>query len=541
MSFDTLTLAEIRSALDARPRQSIATPGLSERDARAIQPLSVQSYYDGDHWQAGSGWVGPRPDAMDTEYARVLAEIALAFVSSNKIREVIDRHMHAVIGREPAWSLTPSRALKDDEQPTGEEQALIDEASAALTTWWDGRRLLDALQKAATALLLYDRASVRLFVPPGRTQQAEGRTVVPDADDLARAFDYLYVNRPAPDTAGVITDEDTQAQASVYLYEKKGVQLGEISYANDVGETVLAIVNAEQTEGIMLDIGGLLWLYEMEAAALFTDPLRRLQDQLNMALTMQGRNVIQGGFLERTILNGQMPGEWVVDESAAGGRRFVPSSVRFGGGTTNYIAGVPQRDLQGNVTGISSPSITYRDPVTPATFIESADALKRAILEECHQLHTLISGDATASGESRKQARAEFATSLRATKTALDGCGRWLIETSLRIAAHFAGTPNRYDGLRAIFECRIDTGPLTADEERLAIEVHAAGLIDLEEAMMRVGVDDPAAMKAKVEAEKEANMARAARMVVATPEEEDEEKAPNGFVTNGKPPMIAKG
>lgn len=511
MAFDTLTLAEIRSALDARPRNTITPPSLSEREARAYTPVSIQSYYDGDHWQAGSGWVGPRPETTDTEYARVLAEIALAFVSSNKIREVIDRHMHAVIGREPAWSLALKRPLKDDEEPTPEEHALMDGANAALTTFWDRRTILDELQKAVIALLLCGRASVRLFVPPGLTRQSEGRTVVPDAADLERAFDYLYLNRPNADSAGIITDEDTQAKASVYVYEKKGETKAEISYIKD-GQTILAIVNAEQTEGITFDLGGRLWLFEMQAPALFTDPLRRLQDQLNMALTMQGRNVIQGGFLERTILNGQMPGEWVVDATATGGRRFVPASVKYGSGITNYVAGMPTRDQAGNVTSIGTPSIVYRDPVTPETFIMSADALKRAILEETHQLHTIISGDATASGESRKQARAEFATSLRATKTAVDGLGRWLIETSLRIAAHFAGMPGAYDELRGIFECRIDTGPLTADEMRLALEMKDGGLIDTEEAMMRIGVDDPAAMRVKVEAEKEANMARQAQM-----------------------------
>lgn len=535
MPFVDMTLEAFRTALAAHQASCDVLP----RESAGRAPRSAQAYYDGDHWQLGAGWVGPRPESIDPDSARVMTEIFCAFVSSNKIREVLDRHDHAVIGREPDWSLTPSRALKDDEQPSIDEQALIDEATAALTDWWDSRTLLDELQKAVITLLLSGRASVRLFVPPGLTEpMAGGAVVVPDAVDLASAFEVLYVNRPKPESAGVITDEDTQAEASVYLYSKKNQERAEISYV-DGDVTVLAIVDAAQTEGITLDLGGHLWLFEMVAPALFTDPLRRLQDQLNMTLTMQGRNVVQGGFLERVILNGQMPGEWVADLTAPGGKRFVPATLKFGGGTTNYIAGIPTRDAQNNVTGFSNPSVNYRDPVSPDTFIASADSLKRAILEETHQLHTLISGDATASGESRKQARAEFATSLRATKTAIDGCGRWLIETSLRIAAHFAGQPGRYDGLRAIFECRIDTGPLTADEIRLVIEEHDAGLIDLEEAMMRVGVDDPAAMVAKIAAEKDANAERAAKFApppvapIVPPVVGDGKPALNG---NGKVP-----
>lgn len=504
MDFASLDIAAVQQALASRQKTTY----------QHCTTVDARSYYDGDHWRRGYGWVGPRPDPADVDGARVLLEIARAFVSANKVKEVIGRHMHGVIGREPNWSLTPRRELQKDQQPSPEESALIDEATAAITAWADttGIGMLDQLQALAITLLLSGRASLRLFVPPGRVRvQDDGSRAIPDAPDLETALGYLFLSLPTPDAAGVITDPDTQRKASVYLYRPEGQgQQSEVSYVDENGMTVLAIVDGDTTAGVLLDIGRRLWLHELVAPALFTESIRRLQDQLNLALTMQGRNVIQGGFLERIILGGQMPGEWVADATAPGGKKFVPGEAQFGASTTNYIMGAPIRNQLGDVTGYTTPSVSYRDPVPPDTFIASAESQKRAILEEAQQLHALISGDATASGESRMQARADFATSLRKTKTALDGCGRWLLETVLAISAQLAGTPGRFDELRAIFECRIDTGPLSSEEIRLVIEQHDAGLIDLEEAMQRAGVDDPQAMIAKVMAEKDASMARAA-------------------------------
>lgn len=507
MDVATLTPLAIRQALSARAKAQL----LPTADARC--------YYDGDHWRGGRGWVGPRPDPSDADGARVLEEIARAFVSANKVKEVIGRHMHAVIGREPNWSVALKRALKDDEQPTPDEQNALDEAEAAITAWWDSASVLSQVQEAAITLLLSGRASIRLFVPPGLvTTDADGARVIPDAPDLATALGYLCLSLPSPDSAGVLTDPATQAKASVYVYTASGSRAtqAEVSYVDENGATVLAIVDGSSTAGVALDLGRRLWLHELIAPSLLSESIRRLQDQLNLALTMQGRNVIQGGFMERVILNGQMPGEWVVDLTAPGGKRFVSAQLRFGASTTNFIAGIPERDTQGNVTGTATPNVLYRDPVPPDTFIASGGDLKRAILEEAQQLHALISGDATASGESRMQARADFATSLRKTKTAIDGSGRWLLETVLSIAAHFVGDPGRFDALRAVFECRIDTGPLSGDEIRLVIDEHAAGLFDLEEAMMRVGIDDPAAMIARIAAEQDAKAARALALLPVT-------------------------
>ncbi len=74
----------------------------------------------------------------------------------------------------------------------------------------------------------------------------------------------------------------------------------------------------------------------------------------------------------------------------------------------------------------------------------TADAAYRAILEEAQQIHAAIAGDATASGTSRVQARADYAHSLLITKGEIDSLIRWLLETALDLGAIIIGAPGRY-------------------------------------------------------------------------------------------------
>src|ERR1043165_3258799 len=108
-----------------------------------------------------------------------------------------------------------------------------------------------------------------------------------------------------------------------------------------------------------------------------------------MDLTMMGKNVVLGGFLERGILNGQAPGEWVEDKD--GKRTFVPAPFKTGASSENWISGVVTGYDDKNNPIIATPSIHYKDPVTPKTFTETQDATYKTILQAARQLHVVIS------------------------------------------------------------------------------------------------------------------------------------------------------
>jgi hypothetical protein len=483
--FDTLTIAQIQQALTK------ATP--------ADYAPNVL-FYSGDHWQNGQGWVGPQPPVGDPAAPQVLAEIKRAFVSSNKVKEITGRHVGGCVGREPAWALTVRRPLKEKQNPTQAELKLIDEAEALLTEWWDERGIHRVLRETTATLLLSSRAALRLFVPAGVL--IDGR--IPEAD-MRTALMQLYLAHPTPAQALVIVDADTQQRCGVYLYQKDSHTIAELTYLDEAGNTVLRIVREQTGEATdpdaMLPLNGQLLIFEMRRDLLITQQIRENQGQLNLAKTMMGRNVVQGGFLERIILNGQMPGSWVDDTTVAGGKRFVPAPFRTGAGTTNFIAGATYTDEDGK-THVASPSVVYRDPVKVDTFQATEQAAYRSILEEAHQLHALISGDATASGESRKQARSDFERDLELTAPEVSRAVRWLLETVLAIASALAGQPGRYAALRASCTARIDTGPLSSDEIS-QVQSLAGGkqLLSQETGMSRIGVEDTDAEKALIAAE----------------------------------------
>jgi hypothetical protein len=460
-----------------------------------------RDFFAGDHWRAGAGWIGPQPAPSDTA---TWAAIARGFVSTNKAREIVQRHAGAVIGKEPAWAFTVARPLQEGEEPTSDEQARIEEAGAAITVLWDVRGLLGALQEATQTLLYGGRACLRLYVPRGLL--THGR--IPEGD-LAASFGRIYLDTPLPEQATVATDPNTQQQAGIYSYRDvndDGVATGdrvELVYVDDQGQTIITILGAtEPQRADPLDLGGRLTIYAMEATPLITPSIIQHQKLLNLSKTMMGRNVVLGGLIARILFNAQIP------ESG---------ELSWGGGTTNVFVGTPSIDSQGNVTGYATPGYQREEPVPPDAFVRTSLDAYTSILEEAHQLHALIAGDATASGESRKQARADFEASLRSTITQVERAGRWLLETALAMAAAFSGQPGRYADLRASLSCRVDLGPVSTEEQAQTRENVAAGLLSEETAMGRIGVDDPAAEKMRVALDRAAAIERARAIQVVTP------------------------
>jgi hypothetical protein len=489
-------------------------------DARATvaehQPADAEVnklFFQGDHFQDGDGWIGPKPAETDDEAETVWEEIEAGFVSKNAIAEVIDRHANAVIGREPSWSLSPRRALAEDEQPSAEEQSLIAEAEAALTEWWDSKKqILLELQTALRSALWGERVCLRLYVPRGLTQDADGEIRVPRGD-LAESLNRIFLEVVEFDRGAIERDPDTQEEVGVYVFADKDnlgllpdepQDFAELHYLDADQRAIIRLVGGTQDAQTTLDLSGQIAFHQIRLTPFITEQVRSQNKLLNMACTMMARNVVLGGFLERVILNAQLPGQWIDDPDNPGRKKFQPEAFRVGAGSTNALAGIPiygDPSRPGQVTGYTSPNVVYRDPVNPTSFITTKAEAYSDILDETRQRHVLIARDATASGESRRQAMADFIQSLDATVTAMNTAGRWLVETALAMAANFSGEAERFKLLRAIFECKINPGPIPSDEQQQVINLRSGGLISRETAMTRVGVDDPAAEAARIAAE----------------------------------------
>lgn len=493
------------------------TYDIAEKIVGAARPQDYEQnkrFHDGDHWQNGEGWVGPRPPAGDASYMAVLTLIEGNFVYRNVVAEGVGRHINSVLGVAPHWKLTPIRPLAPDEQPSAEEQALIDEAQAALQEWTD-KRLWANEQPVQTALLtalLGDRSVLRLFVPPEAQRVMttdEGQTSL-DTPDLTAALDTIYVQEVAIDKATVWTDKRSQQKVGVYTYrEEDDFGLGdveegdyaELTYLGDAGQTVVRVIDrsGETGEGVILDLGGRITLYQIERQALIGGSVRSLQKLLNMNYSMWARNAVLAGYLERVILNGTAAVEMIDDH---GVKRFVPKAYKVGAGVTNSIIGVEVTNQDGS-RSVAQPEVLWRDPVDVTNFKETRVAIYTAILEEIHQLHYMIAGDAASSGASRQQAVADFEADLQITAKAISGAMRWLLETALAMASALTGQAGRYSGLRAYVDVKVTPTPLTPDEKRVNSEMVDKEMMSRERGMSENGVQDVDAELTKIKQERE--------------------------------------
>jgi hypothetical protein len=473
-------------------------------DAKANRP-----YFDGDHWQQGEGWIGPRPQPGETGEQETMLELERAFTSSNKVAEVCERHSDGIAGREPRWSLTPIEPVPDGEEIPEPLQVLIAEAEAALTRWWNGKRVHQYLMDAVTTLMWAERGPLRLYVPAGYL--GEGGSIE-RFESLEAALEAVFIEVPAPEIATVYVDPATKHELGIITYERvneagEEEEVVEVVFVDDLGNTVIRQIVGDDAQDFLLSFGGRITMHEMRRTRFVTPQVRQNQRALNLALSTIPRNVTTAGFLERILLNAQMPGRWEVDPATGERKRFIPEPFRTGAATTQFVAGIEQTDAQGNISH-ATPSVQFRDPVDPSGAQKSADEHYRRILEEADQLHVLMSADATASAVSRVEARSDYIASLRRTVPLVEAAGRWLVGTALAVAEQLTGTPGRFtESLRAEFNCRLSTGHIAPTERAQNVSEVEAGLMPQEYAMSENGIDDVDAALAMIHSRPETQIA----------------------------------
>lgn len=482
-TFEVWTLDDARGAVTSA----------SGDDTELIETNEL--FVDGDHWQDSDGWVGPHPQPGDDGFDETMTEIEKAFTSRNVISEVVERHTSFVLGKEPRWSLVPRRPLKEDEEPSNEEQTLIDEAEAALTMWWDERKLHAVLQNLVRQVLWAERSAFRLYVPSGmltRREAAQGRTVtVVRATKLEEALAKLWPDHPSYDQSTVVEDPDTKLLCGVFLYSGNvdgSIDSAELSYV--LGEqTVIRQVGETDDREFRLNLGRRLPMYEITRPLLITEQIQRAQRALNLACSMLPRNVVTGGFLERVLLNAQMPGHWEKDTDG-NPTRFVPEAFATGAGTTAFVSGIEVTDELGK-RSLTSPDVKWREPIPVDASIAAKQEHYKDILEEAKQGHIIAGTDSKLGWKSREQLRADSDKALQLTRTPTESAGRWLLETALAMAEAFMGQPGKYTGkLRAEFMCLASSGPISMDEAKDNRDASNGGYLARATAMERNGVDD---------------------------------------------------
>lgn len=496
---------------------------------------------DQDHWQSGDRWVGPE-GTTETRDA-VLAKVERQFTPRDAIGEVLGRIANALLKTEPDVTFTP-RDLEDGKEPTEQQQKEIAEMVAHVSAWWDRVKLWERARTTVKRSRWAERGALRLWIAPGHleaSQSDEGTEVLrlPTGLKFDEALERLQLMAPSPGSAMVYTDPDSQQTIGIYLYEvevegKQKERRAELWYV-DGEKTVLRVVR-EAKEGedpkeeqYSLDIGGRIPIAEMQAELLITEPVRKQQDRLNFFESILNRVGEAAGFPERYTTNAEPHGIWLQTTPSEGPALDTTTDDR---GRTWYLHAAPRTlgaavttDLRGIIIDEekgqrATPGVVFKEPTDPEYAIKASRHAYQTILESCKQAHILISGDATASGVSRVEARADYEDDLTNTKTPLEGLLRDVIECVIAWAGMMSGGEYRtfLERYRCVVNLHVNSGPiLPAEHEQINTDVEK-GMLSQETGMALKGVEDVAAEIERMRAQPESQLGlREKQMAIITP------------------------
>ncbi len=460
---------------------------------------TTKAYYHGWHFQNGAGWIGATQmlDSTNTPVSALTA-IDEKFTPHNAIAKIINNITNALLGNEPTWSLTVKRALKTGEKPNAKEQALIDEAGAALAAFWDKRRLHKFILSATRELLYGTRQPVRFHVPTKFIQRTEGNETasrIPAAGNVQTALDKLHLLSLDVAEAAVYTDPDSFEQIGVLLFKPENETEYAQSYRVEADGTVGVTEIRESGavgQPVRLNLSGQLPVYELQNDRLVTDSIIRNQKAINGDGTTITKNSIGAGFRERIIFNAQQPMRKVWNETTQKDDD-VPDVFYSGEGAINFLSGYEFDTNTGK--GITSPSAQIIDPVPAGSLIETARFHLNNLLAEANQDFFQDTSGVSLSAESRIQARYKFLLSIKTTKAVVEDFGRWILHGVLAHAAHFMNQAGRYNELRADFTCSVDVGPLSPQELQVIGDQYKSGLITFDRVCMLLGEKDPEAAR----------------------------------------------
>ncbi len=490
--------------------------------------VEAKEFIAGNDWRDGKNWTGPQFDGSTDLSAELKKAIGRSYTAVGTIRSATRRHRRGVIGRVPTWIISQRNAPADpDAAIPAEIQTLIGEAQIIFNEFWKNSRLHRTLKQFVDDYLAQNRGLLRLFF----VQNNDGENVVDIPENPATAVRLIHLFREKPEQGIVVFDKETLQRSSFFRYEIGGgvfieqcyVENGETVFRTLRGNTALekkaeAVVapyldetTGERTDEIRLPLNGKLLIFEIEGVneTPFVSQAMCSQQKLqNKAATMMSYGLDTDGFRSTILANALPPGEW---QEKDGKKVYVQfeKGFKFGAGEVNFVSGIPTVEKNAEKgttkTGALNPTISRAEPVGVTTHSDAIRESSKAILEDADQKHIAVSVDLELSGESLKQARADYAGSLEDTKSDLDEVMSEVFEAVLSLVAYLMNAPGRYNDLQVMFSAILNPGPVSIEERAQATAEADGGYRTKESAMELIGVVDPDAMAAAVKKQQDEN------------------------------------
>jgi hypothetical protein len=506
MSPEDITYSEAQNLVSA--------PEWVEQNRRLIgrhENEEGQQGGDVDHWQGSDGYKGRLPSQGVKGRDMYVATLEEAYITDDFASDVVTHRVSGVVGKAPNWSFR-----LEGEEPTSEER----ERQEAMEDWWEQRKVGQALVDFATALTTEAETFFRIRL----TGLDEDGSV--EADSPEEALKHIHLEQAGRDEATVHTDEETLQKVGIFVTELEDGDRAELTYLDEEGRTVLRTSdepqegrriqvaldtpatdqeNRDDVVGTPVDLGGRLLMHGERGRLVLSESVRSNQLSLNTKRTWIDIASEKAGFSELHLVDIEVPR----DEEGN------PVQPERGPGTIQYHMSIPSETegMEGNEERSPSPGVNEFGAVDTSNMRKDCQEASESIYRSAKQLHRLMSGDATASGESRIQARGDFVQDLQRLKKKMDRAGRWLIETVWALAEALAG--EEYSGAVATFDCILDPGPVTAEERQAMREDVKEGMLSLKRYLSQIGVDDPEAEIERIREEQEQPVTRGQMAIAA--------------------------
>lgn len=446
-------------------------------------------YYEG--LKTFDFWTGPKPELTHPKYQMVMKRLEKSFHQYNIVRKIVNHYINALVGKPFHWYLKNSSGEMDSEN----------EAEKYLQMWWDYNKQVSISQRlgkgkpfaeAICQMLVRDNRGVVNTGVSGSVDSITGgigtgylRLYSPKRyANLSEPWKRIILHCPTPGSVSVERDDDGILYRAAYSYGKGR----EIYTLLDSGLTQI-----EDSQGSReVDLGGRLPIFEISGDCIVTQDIKDAQNAINKGLTLKGENLNFAGFLERVILNGQMPGKWVNDASSPGGEKFIPDGggLQGGAGKVLHIQGIPIGDRK-SPSGYTDPSVVYRDPVDVENFLKDFELNLKCAYLAADLGHLLSAGDGSLSAVSRRTLKEDFVTGLGQYAENIQAVICNIFDTVLLILSRDLNRPDFAQYSTAV-ELKMNLGAPLPEERDQNRQDYQAGLLSWTTAVMGTGeVSDP--------------------------------------------------
>lgn len=496
----------------------------------------LDAYLD-DFWQKGVTLLPPTQGGMSGNLDNLFER---RYVFRNIIKEVVGRVVGAFYGKPPNWrfQVNGEDVEESDAAPapapvegqpvvpptpaptTVDPLTLIDKA---LNEFFVKQNVAEEMGKAFAFRLAFGRGSWRLYIPTkykrlnavatagdapdiaGDAEQPEGDSGDPtdyvEFKSIEEAIAAMRIEFIPPTQARLLDDggelfslvkypvrHNWETRESKNVIEFSFVDNSDRTFIGTIGETsgISDILKANLSSPF--DLAGFTTLGEFKGHPYVNHALYKNNQLVNLALTCAGFSLVDNGFGEMVLTNVQLETKTVTGPD--GEKQEIPVEIKRGGGAIQNLIGVEVVDEHTGSVKKETPGVHFREPSAMTAFKDGYDLGYVACLQEAGQLYALISGDATASGESRVQALADFILRVNPYKSEVDEEGSQLMTVVLLWAAQLAGKP--LVGHRVVYDSRMFVSALSAAEKTTVMAMRKDGTISRETERVLLGIDDPA-------------------------------------------------